>query len=282
MTGTTICGGSFGSGGVGSTPFGSGSVLAIASARQTSLSTVLVTFNVAPRAFDRASVFDALNPLNWSLISIDPTDAVVRLAQWAVRVTGESVEVTFDGPLTDRAVYEIVVDPRVTDAFGHPMSACNVFEFLTVAAPREVTEAQASIRRSDLANPQISNLTSGVAVPLGTYQLNDRGDFALESGRPYLKKRVFRRAFTAMGDFFHLPNYGFAEPPKGIITPSLLQRMQSKAQSQLLREPDVVTAAVSVQNLAGQPNMVVVTMKVTDVYGVTDTVTANVDLTEGF
>lgn len=276
----TFCGGSFGSGGVGSSYFGSGSVLAITGAQQTAINAVEVTFSTPPRAFDPASVFDALNASNWTIRAIDPPSAIVRLAQWVERVDSLTVRVLFDGSLDRTTVYEIGLNGRVRDAMGAALSLCRTLQFLTFSPERPFSPAQQATGRFDLANPQtLSDLKA--SNPLGTYQINDRGDFALETGRQYLRKRVFRRAFTALGEFFHLPGYGFAEPLKGTITASLLRRMQARAQAQLLREPDVVSASVTVQALPDAPSIVVVDMKVRDTNGSADSLTIRMDLLNG-
>lgn len=274
------CGGAFGSAGFGSGPFGSGAALAVVLAAEWSLNAVDVTFSVPPRAADPASVFDALCPLNWTLAAIDPPAAVVRLAQTCARVSSLVVRVYFDGPLDDDTVYQITVAARVQDEVGLPIAPCRSWTFTTFAPERSPTVAQRETERADIANPQtLSDLKR--RNPLGTFQISDRGDYANEAGRRYLRKRVFRRAQTALGEFFHLPQYGFAEPLKSTITPSLLRRMQARAQAQLLREPDVVSASVSVRALDDAPGIVVVDMKVRDTNGVDDSLSLRVDLLNG-
>ena len=274
------CGGAFGSVGVGSGAFGAGTVLAVEGVRETRLNALLVTFNVPPLALDRSSVFDALYADNWTLAALSPWGAVVRLAQACARVSALEVEVYLDGILAAPATYALTLNPRVRDALGLPSSGCRSAVFSTFASERVPTVAERATERSDIGNPQtLSDLKR--RNPLGTYQINDRGDYANESGRAYLRKRVFRRAMTSLGEFYHLPNYGFAETLKGTITPALLRRMQARAQAQLLREPDVASASVTVQALADAPGIVVVTMLVRDTTGGTDSMTARMDLLNG-
>lgn len=273
------CGGAFGSGGLGSTPFGSGTTFALAAAVQVRLNAVDVTFTVPPLAVDPASIFDALFPANWTLTGIDPYTATARLAQYCERRDALTVRVFFDGPLTAPAIYALAVNPRVRDAYGVPIAPCSALVFGTFAPERQPAPGVAETLRSDVANP--NTLQDAVKVdppPLGTFQIDDRGDYANETGRAYLRKRVFRRAFTGLGEFFHLPSYGFSEPLKSKITPQLLRRMQARAQAQLLREPDVAAASVSVQALVDAPSIVVVSMRVRDVTGATDSLTVRVDL----
>lgn len=133
--------------------------------------------------------------------------------------------------------------------------------------------------RTDFANPQtLPDAENFDPPPLGTFQINDRGDFAIERGTAYLRKRLLRRATSALGAFFHLPNYGFAEPIKGTITPDLLRRMQARAQSQVLQEPDVVRASVLVFRDTSAPNVVTIRITVTDREGTEETVSMNASI----
>ena len=281
MTGFGTCGGAFGSGGVGASPFGSGASLAVASAVQESLNAVLVTFSAPPQMSDPGSIYDARNPANWSLSAVDPYDAVVRLAQWTERVDSLTVRVLFDGPLSAPARYEIQASPTIQDAFGVPIVlGCSAVEFSTFPPTRVLSPfAPAAQTPADLNNPWLLKDAEGVRpTPLGTFQITPEGDYALERGEPYLRKRILRRATTMLGEFFHLPDYGFGQSLKGTIRPDLLRKLAAQAQAQILREPDVATANVTAQLAAGTTDTVILTMRVTDRYGQAEELTVPVRL----
>ena len=271
------CGG-YGSGGFGSGGFGSGGPgFAVASAAIERRNTVLVTFAGVPAAFDPATVWDALNPLNWTLVDPNPFASVLRLAQYVERVSTSVVRVWFDGPL-DAAEYTIVASTLLRSATGVPIaSTCRTATFDGVGVFASAEDAGPVARQSpaDLFNPQV---TTDSPTDLGTFQIDDQGDLAIERGISYLRKRIIRRATTGLGGFFHLPKYGFAEPLKGLITPDVLRRMQSRALTQIRQEPDVVAASVTVSQLANQPATVVLQIKVVDRFGQSDEFTANVSL----
>lgn len=273
---TQECTGALGSGGAGSTPLGSASYLAVAEAREVSRNSVRVTFSTAPVASDPATAWDALNPENWRLEPLSPHGIVVRLAQVVRRVAETAVDVFFDGPLDAPATYRIVVE-NVREVGGGEISLdeeCRAAAFATFPLFR-VPPARARAARVDLANPQLLN-DEKVTNPLGTFQINDRGDFALESGRAYLRKRILRRATSALGSFFHLPAYGFEQPLKGLIKPSVIRSLQSAVLAQVLREPDVAKAAVEV--FLARSDILVISIKVVDTNGEADQMTVPVPL----
>ena len=115
--------------------------------------------------------------------------------------------------------------------------------------------------RFDIANPYtLSNAANGSEAQLSTYQIDATGDVANDTGIDYLRKRVIRRAVTLQGEFFHLPQYGFGQPLKGLLTLAQLQRMRSLAIQQTKPEPDVRTVAVTVSN--PQPGIVILNINV--------------------
>lgn len=273
---TEACTGAMGSGGAGATPFGSGTLLAVASAREVSLNSVEVEFSVAPVASDPATFWDALNPSNWRLEPLSPHGIVVRLAQVVTRVSETAVRVFFDGRLDAPATYRIVVE-NIREAGGGSISLdeeCRAAEFQTFPIYR-VPPSRERASRIDLANPQTLS-DEKVTNPLGTFQINDRGDYGLESGRAYLRKRILRRATSALGTFFHLPDYGFESPLKGLVKPSARRALQAAVLAQVLREPDVAQASVEVFQVENHPEILVLAISVVDTNGEADQMTVPV------
>lgn len=273
------CGGAFGSGGFGGMPFGSGSgTLAIDVARAVALNAVDVDFDGLPQMRSSAAGDDALNPANWSLTVFTPHGAIVRLAQHVERRDVDTARVFFDGPLTPEATYKIIASTAIEDELELPIDpACACAYFEAFGAFRRDPAAIAAQKPADLQNPQApQDAPSGAS--LGTFQIDSTGDVAVESGLPYLRKRVFRRATTSAGEFFHLPQYGFAEALKGTITPDTLRRMQARALAQILKEPDVADASVSAVVLPDRPNIVVLTIRVRARNGASEDLTVPVTL----
>lgn len=259
------CGG-FGAGSFGAGPWGAGLGAGLASALQTARNAIAVTFLGPPKATDPAGFKDALNPARWRLEVREPADAVLRLVQIVESTSNPLVLTVFtDLQLTPLAVYRILIEGAVDQAGLPIVSPCNFADFSTFDTFRLRGAPAVQEQRTDLNNPQlISDAELIDPPPLGTYQINDRGDFALERGSAYLRKRVIRRATSPFASFFHLPTYGFAEPLKSTITPDVLRRLQARAQAQILREPDVIRATVTVRRDATTPNLVVMEFRVVD------------------
>lgn len=273
-----MCGGSFGSGGFGSMGFGSGAGLFVLRAEQQALNAILVTFSGIPDANDPATSWDALNPDNWTIEPRSPHGLAARLVQFVERgPTSEQIRVYADGPLDARAVYRVIASATLRDASGAPIDpslVCRAADFETRGATRVVPGAALTDPPTDLANPQTTFDEAGAL--LGTYQISDQGDFANETGAPYLRKRILRRASAALGGFFHLADYGFMEPVKGTIRPSLIARLQARAQSQIMREPDVAACSVRVYQV--RPGVVVLAIRAQDTGGSTVEMTVPVPL----
>lgn len=284
MTGFATCGGAFGSGGVGSSPFGSGFSLALVGAVEEALNAILVTFGSPPLMNDPASVYDARNPANWSVAAVEPYDATVRLVQWTERVDAVTLRVFVDGPLDAPARYAIRASDRIVDAYGVSIvGPCSSAEFDTFPLFRvPSTFSAAASTPADVNNPFLLKDAAGVRpTPLGTFQVTPEGDYALERGASYLRKRILRRATTMAGEFFHLPGYGFGLTLKGTIRPDVLRKAQAQAQAQILQEPDVASAVVSARFASGTTDIIVLDMKVTDRYGQTEELTVPVRLKNG-
>lgn len=266
----STCGGGLGSGGLGANPFGSGYELALLSARQYSLNAVDVFFLGVPEASNAFSITDVLNTVNWSLSVVEPFGAQNRLVQDVARIDASTIRVFVDGPLQQGVTYRIACSVSVLSDLGIPLDpACDYVDFDTFGLAFSTQKANGQViePRMDLANPYLERDAVQDPSALGTFQLTDRRDLALVTGDSYLRKRILRRATTALGGFFHLSGYGFLEPLKAPITPDLLRRMQTQAQAQVLREPDVTQASVVVQRDPNSPFLVIVTIKATTVGG---------------
>lgn len=275
------CGGALGSGGVGSTPVGSGSLLFVLSARQESLNAVIVTFAVPPEAFDPATFWDALRVRNWSLTPIDPPTAARRLVQYVERgPTSFDVRVFLDGPLDAPATYQITVSGDVrsaTGGAGAPSVECRSALFVTFPPTRYPFGTGSPDLPSDLDNPQTVS-DAGQNAPIGTYQITEQGDLGIVSGRRYLRKRILRRVLTVIGGFFHLPTYGAAEPLKGRLSTTVMLRVQARLQAQIALEPDVVAVSVEVSQLLGNQPVMVIEIRARDRSGPLDPISVPVPI----
>lgn len=233
----------------GSGPFGTTSIdvpVGLSNVRQVALNAVELTFVSPPQVGDRTLLHDTLRPANWELAVVEPYGSAAPLPQWVEAVDALTVRVLFDANLTQGTVYQIT-GINLYDAAGVPYAAV-VGEFVSLTPQRSLTQPQTQ-SLYDIANPANE----------GTFQLTVTGDYANDSQFSALKKRVIRRATTAPGGFFHLPEYGLARGEKSAVTPSTLTRLQAQALAQVQREPEVLAARVSVRQDPAAPNIVTLT-----------------------
>ena len=277
----TACGGAFGSMAFGAGPFGSGTGLGIASAYAERLNAIVVSFDGIPRMENPGDVHDALNPGVWSIEPVDPPDATDRIVQFVERIDASTARVWLDGALTNGALYSLSISTEVVGAGGGSIDPlCTSVDVRALYAPR--IDPLSPIARSqdgaDLANPQ----TVANGELLGTLQITEQGDYALERGRPYLRKRVIRRATTATGAFFHLPTYGFLPSLKGLLRADTLATLKARVEEQIRREPGVKQASVAVEEIQREGvTFVLLSIRIVDTNGVADTMEVPVELPGG-
>lgn len=229
--------GAFGSGEFGSLAFGGalgGSSISLIRIR--ALNALEVHLDGA-LAISPALPRDPLNIRSWRLALHPGQVGAEPLIQYVERVSGRVVIVYTDAPMTQNTLYDFEFIGAEDPTF-----------LMRVLTPAQVRSAQGFVdpNRYDLANPNLLADASGNVVALGTLQATEVGDYAIESGAKYLRKRLLRRLTTAYRSFLFLSNYGLAIPAKRIVRPSELQRFRVEALRQVKAEPDVRAAFVSV------------------------------------
>jgi len=260
--------GALGSGPFGATPFGSGfGFSASIMAEQRELNAILATLYGVPVIVDMFGA-DPLDPSSWAL-SFGPVvnaGSALPLVQLIEFVSATSVRVLLDAPCTAGQEYVLTYLPIVDVVCGVLGAAA----FLAFAPPLgfgpNVNGQEQG--RFDLANPVLVADAAGNVVELGTLQVDSTGDLAVETGLPYLRKRILRRLTTPQGAFLHLLTYGLAIPQKRNLRPSEMLRLKVSAQEQIQQEPDVLTALVSVSQPS--PGSIVLFIRVQTVAGLTD------------
>jgi hypothetical protein len=237
-----------------------------------------VSFSGDPGIQDSSNVSSPLNPRNWT-VTPDEAAATVRLVQTVEVVTAETLAlftaewpqlalltmpvllVWFDGVLDAGERYHLELSTPGTVETG-----CDCAEVvgLTLRRDSRQTDGRDGSEIRDIANPFLERDALRLPGTLSTYQLDDTGDFGLDkSEESGLRKRIFRRVSTAAAGFFHLPGYGAAPKLKGLLTADAAERIASRLKAQVLQEPDVVEASVSVTQVQGTPNMLACSIRVT-------------------
>lgn len=176
---------------------------------------------------------------------------------------GRFLNVVLDRPLTSwPAQYQL----SWSNIFSQDLLSTSSGTFQVAATYRqlEVPQIQVPTPSRDIANPQtLSAAQSSIPVPtlsiaLGTFGVDDRGDYALDEGDVNLKKRILRRLMTRKNAFAHLPGYGVGVPDriKTLGTAAALASLRADAEAQIAQEPDVQQVRVLILIPSNAPNLV--------------------------
>lgn len=230
---------------------------------------------------------DASDPAKYSLTpDLTSTGADGETARAAAVVRADLVEGDPD-EAEPGAVVELGLDRAMTAwPSRYVLSVSGVYsadltvEILPVVVTLQgLYRALASVRLDppvhsrDLANPPGGHpeptalVSDDLARPLGTYLVDDSGDYAMDEGVASLRKRILRRLVTRKGGFAHLPSYGVGVLGYGktLARAASLSTLLAEAEVQIAREPDV--ARVRVVPRSDRPGLVVLNVLVQPVAG---------------
>lgn len=262
----------FGTMPLGSGPFGTATAgpeaLTLRGVRLITANLAVVSYQGDPGLADPGNTRGPLYPNNWHLTAIDP-ELQERFVQFVVLVPDELTRQTytddypqlqslalpfflvwFDGNPTPGGHYRLSL--LLPDAPLEVGCDCTEFVALTLRSDTRQTDNRDGDRIQDLANPAVGRDSLLLPPQVGTYQLTDTGDLGLDrSQEASLRKRILRRVTVATGSFFHLPGYGAGQKLKGLLTVDAVERLRSRIRAQVLQEPDVLDASVTVRLAAG-------------------------------
>ena len=185
---------------------------------------------------------DALNPSTWSVQNL-ATLAFLHV----VGVTPYSS--TSYGLLTleefgDVTVLHAASSATLRSPDGQVLHAPRAADFYGLLDENEATQA-ARLAKQRVTSRDIQNTQSAFAQMNGTLLVDKAGDYESVSGAALVKKLILRRLMSRPGDFFHLPKYGIGLRDKEPVTGGNLGKLKTEIERQVLLEPEVGVAAVS-------------------------------------
>lgn len=176
---------------------------------------------------------------------------------------GRFVNLILDRPMTAfPAVYSVTwVDIFAKDLLSSSSGSSDVYSVYRLLEQPQIQVPKPS---RDFANPQ-TTLAAVDSLPrphvpfaLGSFGVDDTGDYAMDEGLMNLKKRIIRRLMTRKGAFAHLPNYGVGVPDaaKKLGQAITISTLKTEAEAQIGQEPDVLQTRVVVVINSDTPSLV--------------------------
>jgi len=272
---------SWGIGPWGRTPWGGGPgsspAIALANAVAVAENVVRLYFSVVPYVSGLLDPADGADPVHYEVLPVagtvgadnNPARAVAAVAagttvDYAGVVRSDQIDVVVDRPMSPYPAQYVVSISGLATVGGSPMApaSATVFGLLKELVPNAQDHA---LPTRDFANPQslsgISGSTIGLStrawataagggfVTLGSFVVDDSGDYAVEQGMAALLKRLYRRAMSVAGSFAHLPRdygVGLGTQVKRLATASVRNELCAALQSQFSLEPEVAQCVVRV------------------------------------
>lgn len=175
---------------------------------------------------------------------------------------GRFVNLVLDRPMTAfPSVYSITwTDIFAADLDSSTSGGADCYGVYRLLEQPQIQTAKPS---RDFANPQ-TTLAATTSLPrpnapsaLGSFGVDDTGDYALDEGIVNLKKRIIRRLMTRKGAFAHLPNYGVGIPDaaKKLGQAVVLASLKADAEVQIAQEPDVLQSKIVILIRSDTPHL---------------------------
>lgn len=212
---------------------------------------VLVVMSKPVQFFSPLTPGDASDLRNWTL-TLESTGAPVDIAAVQLGANTSTLIFTIFGdwpvmPQTYRITAANLIAADLTP-LSDPKFA--LFTSLPIAQSADTTVL------TDVYNAQSDPNTIG-----GALTVTQSGDYQLESGLVLLKKLITRRITTAEDEFYHLAGqgYGSGVPAKEFYTDADLVLLRSVIERQVLLEPEVESASVTLA--LGSDHVLTVSLK---------------------
>lgn len=213
----------------------------LASVRAVGARVVRVTFTSEPLYSSPIGRYDAGNLERWQITREDTGRSIPLLGTRAVADDPLSIELLLAEPFRQSSllVYDVVSND-IRSVAGEPLSSPT--RLTLFGMPALVQLVQAARPLLDLRNPQVNGQSFNGSLSVGT-----SGDYDHESGASLLKKLIYRRVLTAVGEFYHLAdtNYGAGLQPKQLFRVGDLVVLRTQLELQIAAESDIAAAAVS-------------------------------------
>lgn len=175
---------------------------------------------------------------------------------------GRFIDLTVDRPMSCFPCHYYVGVSNLYGA-GYPAAITVEFEARAVYRMLAVQLPELMLPKRDIANPQTLSafydpLPHPDASLLGTFVVDDTGDYGADEGKTNLRKRIIRRLISREDSFPHAPGYGVGVPQelKKSNTAATRARLAAKGQKQISLEPDVSKCVCQIVQDENVPNLI--------------------------
>jgi len=246
----------YGTGPWGTGAFGVAPNLTVDYAFAISTRQVVVVLSKPPKDISFLLAGDVRNPVCWVVTRLDTGEAlpVQEVESYSGQLQWTLTTLDQFAPSTAQMQVEIV---GLLDAGGSVCQAPRSAEFAGVTERALSTPTQVAAARR-VVNRDLRNSSIGVQNTVGGTLQIVGGDYALSDGPELVKKLIIRRLVSTPGDFFHLPNYGCGLKVKQAIPGGDLVKLKTLIQNQVLQEPDISQASVSLEQ---STNLLIISVK---------------------
>jgi hypothetical protein len=211
---------------------------------------------------------DPPRPVNASSIALAiPIDEGGDLPAGATQ--GAVVDVTLDRPMSPYPGAYTVAVVGIYDVTATETQGSQSVSFPAVYRRLQANSTSVAGPMRDFANPSTGDDVEGsaLAVPLppgaefnlGSFQVDDSGDYAWDAGLTSIKKRILRRGLSSKGAFLHLPStygVGFLDQVKQLGTAHMRDALAADWEAQIRQEPEVIAVQVTSTTDPNNPNLV--------------------------
>lgn len=203
---------------------------------------------------DPEKVGSAMDPNVWIVTRLDTSKRLYVLT--VAQVEASVFDLYLNAPLGSFNTTHRLETSTLRDAAGAVLAATSA------ECPGALERDLATVDRRIARRRQALVDLRSAPVPMldmvgGTLQIAATGDYERESGVSLVRKLILRRLMTTPGEFAHLPQYGLGFKVKEPLPIRNAATLQKKIHEQVMKEPEIESAKVSL-TLYRQQNTVVV------------------------
>ena len=202
------------------------------------------------------SIASVAGTIGWDDVPVRTVTAVLArrslVTDVGAALDGYCVDITLDRPMSPYPAQYALTILNVYIATGGVVTPPRTVTLSALYRMLQPPAEDQVVRSTDIAQPQGKlDFSDPIGAPdvtlLGSFAVDDTGDYATDDGDTSLRKRILRRLITRKDAFAHLPGYGIGvlDEAKRLNTAATRGRLSAEAERQIGQEPEVQKCVVS-------------------------------------